>query len=114
MLEYAHYNGDASGREAAPEPVPQRPASLAAIISRIEQAVDEETAADPHRHELRPEDVERAQEPLSLRADPGRQRRRRGRLVAEQRERSCGCARSWPGTRPRSAPTSPPSTRWPA
>lgn len=43
MLEYAQYNGDALGREAAPEPVPQRPASLAAIISRIEQTIEEET-----------------------------------------------------------------------
>ena len=43
MLEYAQYNGETVSREAALEPMPQRPASLAAIISRIEQTVDEET-----------------------------------------------------------------------
>jgi hypothetical protein len=45
MLEYAEYNGEAAGRTAASEfAQPQRPASLAAIIGRIEQAIDEETS----------------------------------------------------------------------
>ena len=43
MLEYAQYNGDAGGRDAPVEPMPQRPASLAAIIGRIEQTIEEET-----------------------------------------------------------------------
>ena len=45
MLEYAEYNGEPSGRPAANEFAAQRPASLAALIGRIEQAIDQETAA---------------------------------------------------------------------
>jgi hypothetical protein len=46
MLEYAEYNGEGTGRPAASEfAQPQRPASLAAIIGRIEQAIDEETSS---------------------------------------------------------------------
>jgi hypothetical protein len=44
MLEYGEYNGEPSGRPAANE-FAQRPASLAAIIGRIEQAIDEETVS---------------------------------------------------------------------
>ena len=43
MFEYAQFNGEASGRE--PVPMPARPASLSTILTRIEQAVDEETAS---------------------------------------------------------------------
>jgi hypothetical protein len=46
MLEYAEYNGETSGRSTASEfAQPPRPASLAALIGRIEQAIDEETAS---------------------------------------------------------------------
>jgi hypothetical protein len=44
MLEYAQDNSDAAGRDSPAEAIPQRPASLAAIISRIEQTIDEETS----------------------------------------------------------------------
>jgi len=43
VLEYAQDNGDATGRDGPAEAVPHRPASLAAIISRIEQTIEEET-----------------------------------------------------------------------
>src|SRR5262245_47989459 len=43
MLEHAQDNGDATGREGPSDAAPQRPASLAAIISRIEQTIEEET-----------------------------------------------------------------------
>lgn len=46
MLDYKEFNGEAARNEAPAEFAPaQRPASLGAIISRIEQAVDEETAS---------------------------------------------------------------------
>jgi hypothetical protein len=46
MLDYTQFNGEPTNRELPAEFVPaQRPASLAAIISRIEQTVDEETAS---------------------------------------------------------------------
>jgi hypothetical protein len=44
VLEYVQDSGDATGRDGPAEIVPQRPASLAAIISRIEQTIDEETS----------------------------------------------------------------------
>ena len=44
MLEYAQDNGDATGRDGPAEAAPHRPASLAAIISRIEQTIEEETS----------------------------------------------------------------------
>ena len=43
MLDYAQYNSDALSREATPDQMPQRPASLGAIISRIEQTIEDET-----------------------------------------------------------------------
>ena len=46
MLDYTELNGEPAGRETSIEPIMvPRPASLASIISRVEQAVDEETAA---------------------------------------------------------------------
>ena len=46
MLDYTELNGEPANRETPIEPIMvQRPASLASIISRVEQAVDEETAA---------------------------------------------------------------------
>jgi hypothetical protein len=46
MLDYVQYGGEASSRDVPAEAsTAQRPASLASIISRIEQVVDEETAA---------------------------------------------------------------------
>jgi len=43
VLDYREFNGETAARETPAEFVPQRPASLAAIISRIEQTVEEET-----------------------------------------------------------------------
>ena len=43
MHEHAQDIGDAIGRDGPAEATPQRPASLAAIIRRIEQTIDEET-----------------------------------------------------------------------
>jgi hypothetical protein len=46
MLDYKEYSGEPARSEMPAELTPaQRPASLAAIISRIEQTVDEETAS---------------------------------------------------------------------
>ena len=46
MADYTEFNGEPKGRETAIEFASQRqPASLAAIISRIEQTIDEETVS---------------------------------------------------------------------
>jgi hypothetical protein len=43
VLDYTQYSAEPARSETPAEFVPQRPASLAAIISRIEQTVEEET-----------------------------------------------------------------------
>lgn len=46
MLDYSQFNSDSPAREASLDySSPARPASLASIINRIEEAVDEETAS---------------------------------------------------------------------
>jgi hypothetical protein len=86
MLDYAQYNGDMMSRDAAPESMPQRPASLAAIISRIEQTIDEETnglKSDMH-FDLKTSNARKSRYLYELtRAVKGAGA---GRLVAEQRE----------------------------
>ena len=44
-MDYSPYTAQLPARTAAPEPSAMRPSSLMAIIGRIEEAVDEETAA---------------------------------------------------------------------
>lgn len=46
MLDYSQFNSDSPARESSLDySSPARPASLASIINRIEEAVDEETAS---------------------------------------------------------------------
>jgi hypothetical protein len=44
-MDYSPYTAQLPARTATPEPSAMRPSSLMAIIGRIEEAVDEETAA---------------------------------------------------------------------
>ena len=84
MSSYATASQSLAIRPVAEQVVPT--VNLGAMIGRIEEAVDEETAVDPHRHPFRHQGVERAQEPLSLRTDPRLKGDSRGSVPAEHRD----------------------------